>query len=500
MPRPADPPGSDQHDTVVLVRPTGTGGAAAATDGRHPRPAESGRAESGRAESGRAESGRAESRRAEAAAGAGRRRSRAARRPAPAASPESLAPPAPASTTLRLPPLVAGAAAALWSAVLGLSLLGLVVVLAWVAAPHDETPWSATLRAAGSAWLAAHHVPLILDGIPLTLTPWGLLLVPVLLLALTTRWAVRTGRVRDGGAVALLVAGAAGAYGIAGAGVSLLVGGAELTVLTTEAAVLTAAVAALVVSVTALRRSGVGGRLLARLPATVRLSLSAGAAAAAVVVGAAALVVAVLLMLSGERRAALTDALQPGTTGGPLLLLLSLAYLPVLVAWTAAFLVGPGVALGAGAVVSPFEVAPGDLPAFPLLAVVPESRHWAYVAVLLVPVLAGAVAALVLARGRDRDAPPDTAVLVGSVTGVAATAGLAVAVLAWLSSGGLGSARLSGLGPDPLATGAATAGLVGFGCLVATLLLSVRTGADAATPPAASTSAPAVAAGSTPAS
>jgi len=111
----------------------------------------------------------------------------------------------------------------------------------------------------------------------------------------------------------------------------------------------------------------------------------------------------------------------------------------------AAYLVGPGFAFGAGTAVSPTAVSLGVVPAFPLLAALPDegpTPGW-LVVLLAVPALG---AGLGIARVLSRRAPTgyDVAAIRGALAGLAA--GVVVTLLIGLSGGALGNGRMADIG------------------------------------------------------
>src|SRR6202020_3460279 len=73
--------------------------------------------------------------------------------------------------------------------------------------------------------------------------------------------------------------------------------------------------------------------------------------------------------------ARLSDSLEPGAVGSLLLLVTQLAYVPNAIVWAIAFTLGPGFAFGTGTTVAPTGAVLGQLPAFPLLAALPQQLH-----------------------------------------------------------------------------------------------------------------------------
>ncbi|SJN24249.1 cell division protein PerM [Luteococcus japonicus] len=206
-------------------------------------------------------------------------------------------------------------------------------------------------------------------------------------------------------------------------------------------------------------------------------------AAICVMVACGAVVAVVALLRQRHNVMALYDALVPGTAGGLVLLLLQLAWLPNLVLWCGSWALGAGFSVGTGTLVSPAHNLTGMLPAIPVLGAIgpngPGPRPtllW-----LLSGVLAGGIAAAVVVRSR-RAARFDETALVGGLSGV--LAGLTFWLLAVVSNGSLGDARLVGVGARllPLLVMAPT--VMGISGLVVGLVMGwlrqARAGRDAA--------------------
>jgi hypothetical protein len=215
--------------------------------------------------------------------------------------------------------------------------------------------------------------------------------------------------------------------------------------------------------------AGLWPSLVDRVPPPLRrggpVALQAGAALA-VAVGLVALV-AIVARWSTEAGLLHSVATGAGDTVG--LLLVSLAYLPNLLVWTLAYVVGPGFGIGAGESVSAFASGGALLPGLPLLGAVPADSPAAAPLLLLVPVACG-IAASFLLRRRGPLALVDELVALLAGCGLL---GVAVVVLAWLSGGSLGGGRLTGLGPAALATGVATFGLVAAGAVLWSLVVRI---------------------------
>lgn len=189
-------------------------------------------------------------------------------------------------------------------------------------------------------------------------------------------------------------------------------------------------------------------------------ALRAGLGTVATVTAVAALLTACALLLGYGQVIALYESVQAGVLGGVALTVAQLAVLPTLVVWAAAWLVGPGFAVGAGSTVSPIAVSLGPLPAVPVLGALPAEPSPLGFITLLVPVLAAFAAGLAV---RPRLAAAAAAVGVeggalrlwslGAAALAAVIAAVAMGFLAFVAAGAAGPGRLAAVGPDPVAVG-----------------------------------------------
>lgn len=347
----------------------------------------------------------------------------------------------PRSTPRDAGPLAAAAPAALSALLVGLLLTALPVLLVWAADARSAGGTAGAVRAGAQVWLLAHGAPLGLPSGRLSLVPLGLVALPLVLLLRAGAQAARQRRVTDLRGAAVLTAALAGPYALAAGGVAAVAGSPQLTP-SVLGAVLGAAVLAAVGGGTGvLRTSALGARLAGRLPDRLRLLLAPAGAAVLVLLAAGALLAGTALALSAPQAAELARAGAPGVVGGVGLLLLGLALVPNAVVWAASWWAGPGFAVGTGTAVGPLAHDLGAVPALPLLAALPRDGVPLGVglAALLVPLAAGALAGLLVARSGSARPLLDAA-LCGP------GAGAALGLLAWLSAGAAGGRRMSEVG------------------------------------------------------
>ncbi len=354
----------------------------------------------------------------------------------------------------------------------GLGVLTTLTLIGWIAAPKGTLGEGVpgVFRAACQIWLAAHHAGFAIPGGRVGLLPLGLMIMPAALLYRAGLWMARDADLRvrlparlpkgtpkdkqnaRRRAQLALIARAgislAAPYALL-AGLIALVARNELTQPFLVEVLVGHLVLAFAAGSVAVARTIGPWRVMVRLLPERSRSLVVGTAAAMAILLVAALVLvlgAIVVNFDDIRR--LSGVLAPGFIGGVLLLLVEVLYLFNAVVWGLAYITGPGFAIGAGTLVAPTGVKLGTVPTLPLLGALPDSGAspvWV-LGVIAIPFLAGAVAGVVVVR----IAPTPTleaAPLWGFACGLAA--GALSGVLAALSGGPLGGARLSAVGPSP---------------------------------------------------
>ncbi|WP_245810206.1 DUF6350 family protein [Brachybacterium massiliense] len=364
-------------------------------------------------------------------------------------------------------PLVRGVLGALSS--LGIALA--VVVVPALAAQVAGTASSATaldaILISLSVLILGHGGGIVLttgvvDG-AVTLTPFGLLILLMLLSALSMRRVGRALRpVRDDG---VLRAGALRDVGSA-LGMYTLVYAIGLAVLASfgrstdvspvvTSAVVSGAMVALVGGLAgllwSLRReptqSVPGVRVLELLPTPYGDIARAALTAVIGLLWMGLAAITVMLLLSVPEQASLFDGLAPGIVGGLVLTLVQLALLPLLAVWALTVLLGGTVGVGTSTGISLGGAETGVLPALPILGALPGPGDfpewtWALMVLPAVPVALGAVRLI-----RDLAEHERREQIIGWVGYPLAVVVVAL-LLAGLSTGGIGDGRLVHLGPQ----------------------------------------------------
>jgi hypothetical protein len=192
-----------------------------------------------------------------------------------------------------------------------------------------------------------------------------------------------------------------------------------------------------------------------RVRAAIGAALRGGAAAAAMVIVAACLAVIVLLFANYAQIITLYEDLHSGALGGIGLTIAEIMVLPNLVIWAASWMIGPGFAIGTGSSVSPLGTNLGPIPSIPVLGALPHTTPTFSYAIILIPVIAGFLAAAFLRSSLTRrlDAEGAWAWMLGTAVGMGVVGGVILGFLAAISSGAIGPGRLQQVGPDALAVG-----------------------------------------------
>ena len=281
-------------------------------------------------------------------------------------------------------------------------------------------------------WLAAHQIPLSLEGQPLSVLPLVPTAAVIAIAQVGARWAARKlgGRFRvDAGPVLAAIAGGHAAVAVLGS--ALLPRSTEVGAAPWAALVGAGLIAGTGAAIGVVRACGLPPEWELRIPTWGRVGARAAGFALVGLLGAGALILLVALVLGGGAVADSYRMTAPGFGAGVGLTLVVLAYLPNAIVGGTSWALGPGVGVGS-ATSSPFAVFPGPPSGFPLLAALPTSTPpaWA-LSVLLLPVAIGVAAGLICRRSLPT---PSRLPAAATATGVVA---VALGVLSEMSGGRL---------------------------------------------------------------
>jgi hypothetical protein len=366
-------------------------------------------------------------------------------------------------------------ATTVWCATVVFTPILVIVILGWWQAGREGSV-AVVVAAAGIAWLSGHGVPVDIGPMHLSIAPLALTALIAWRLAKAAASTTRAIGGRDTAAVRAaaglitilytgLVAGAVALSAIGPFDVDMLPALLHAVPLIVVATAFGAAREAGVLpweSASVWLRRGLRTGMI-----TAGALLACGAAATGVAFAVRGPVVADTLRLYGAE--------------SWIVALLALVYLPNCAVWAAAYITGPGFAVGAGTAVQAEMVELGPLPAFPVFAAVPNGALPSYATILIgLPLMLAAVFGVILTyRSPDLRVPRVTT----AATVAAATAAVVLGALSYLSGGAAGVNLMADLGPDPLAVAGISAvqfviGLVGA-ALIARLFAVHRRAAEA---------------------
>lgn len=365
---------------------------------------------------------------------------------------------------------------------IGISLLPLSLM--WALQLETGVGWDVFYRASADIWLVGHGVDLIVTldpvlaaavNLPGAEKPFLISIAPLFFSLLTILLGVRLGRKSlESGARFVGPVAAISTFG----GLTVLIALSTLNVsaMPTVWMALSFPTAIFAVGVFIGARGEVGhsgGRaervqkkvvgwafgLPAQVRAVLASSLRGGLAAAAMVVSISAVVLSVLMIANFSTILGLYEGLQGGVFGSLILTAAQLLFMPNFVMWVASWFVGTGFALGTGSSVSPVGTDLGLVPALPILGAMPTTDLAFGFLGVLVPVIAGFVAAFFIRPGlvRALGAQLSFRWLFFAVVGIALVGGILIGFMAWASGGAAGPGRLVDVGPNALRTGGVAA-------------------------------------------
>jgi hypothetical protein len=365
-----------------------------------------------------------------------------------------------------------GPLAGAWAAAGGLGVCVCVALAGWLAGTAGST--GDAVRVGAQAWLLGQGSGLQVGTASVTAVPLGLTLLCGFLLWRAGAWAAFTTGTAD---VRAAVSGAAmvsGVYATVAMGAALLSAGNGAAASPVRAFLGALVLAAVFSLLGTLHGADLLGPLWCSLPDHARAALRGAAAGLLTVLAAGALLVTVALAADFGEMANVAHATGAGLVGGVILTAIGVLLLPNATLLSVSYLLGPGFVFGSGTMVAPNGVALGRVPAFPLLAALPDAGAapaWA-AGLLAVPVVAAVLGAAVALR--HLPAPGlEWAVLRGGLAGLGA--GVAVGLLTALGGGAVGPGRMADVGAQVLSCTATAAVTMTLAGALGGLLLGWRT-------------------------
>lgn len=377
------------------------------------------------------------------------------------------------------PFFLASGIAALVANLVGLMLSFILIMAVWLFAAHGNESTIQVVRASAIAWQATHLIPLTIGTIPVSLLPWGFLLIPVIAIWRTMQWAIKSVRPASASSFWSIAICYSLLYGAISTLLSLLCSTEGLSTNYGQAFIHSSAIALFVSSAAILTFAPTPNVLLEKLPRDFVTGLKPGLIVFLIFWLLSCIVTVFILAFRWNELKTVSSLMAPSSIDRTFLTLLCIAYLPTIITWVFSYLLGASVYLGGSAIVNTTIVQPGALPAFPLLSILPsEVIPWAKYLIAL-PIIVGALIYFLIPRkswSAKGDSLPvalshtirlnEFVRIVGALIVVAGSS----LIITYLSSGALGTSFLSHLGPRPTEVGLQTLKIFGVAAL-ATLLV-----------------------------
>jgi hypothetical protein len=309
----------------------------------------------------------------------------------------------------------------------------LALITAVASRAHFTT--TGVLAAAAPGWLAAHQVPVRIEGHVLGALPLLPTIASAVLVGRTSAGAVHRLGLHTPRHAAVVITAVAGGHALTGVLLALSCAGGPATVDPLAGFYYPALVAAGAATIGVARPTGLLDLLRARMDEVALCGLRAGLLAVACLLTAGTLVVLLGLVasLSSVRAAFAHNAPGPGSGLG--LLLLSAGYLPNAVVAGVSFAAGSGFSMGTISL-GPLHFTSAPVPGLPLLAALPSRAAAWWALLLVVPVGIG-----VLIGRRLRDAADEPLARLRGAAVATGVVALTFVIMAGSAGGALGGGR-----------------------------------------------------------
>lgn len=377
------------------------------------------------------------------------------------------------------PIVVAGGLAAGASVLIGYLASFALVFVVWLFAGHGNESTAQVIRASGISWLGSQFVPIQIGGIPFGLLPWGFVLLPSVVLWKSVHWALKSAQPKSVREYWYTAGSVAAVYGLLGMLVSMFTSTNDLKTNSFRALLNLFVIAGFIASVSVLTYAPSRTLLIDPLPPMVKDGIRPGLIVVSLLIFLGTLLSTFSIVLHFGEIKSVATLMTPSALDGFFMMLLGISYLPTAAVWAMSYLIGPGIALGNAASISPGLTNPGRLPAFPLLAALPSQEFRFANELTLVLVAIGILLYLLIPREHWRPEFSEITRSLRSVFRKQELTSLAVAsailfvgllIICVPASGQLGEDQLSSVGPNPLLVATHALVVIGFSAL-ATMVL-----------------------------
>lgn len=349
------------------------------------------------------------------------------------------------------------------------------IMAAWLFAAHGSESTLQVLRAAGIAWQVLHLVPIVIGNVTVGVLPWGFLVVPIFVLWKSTQWALKSSQPKSAFEFARVAVSITVVYAALAGAVATFSSTPDLNTSSLSAVLHASLVALLVTTVCVVSYAPSKTILTDSLPKLFVDGIRPALIAFGLLFIAGSLLTSAALILNWAQVRAVTTLMAPGLIDGFFITLLGIGYLPTLSVWAMSYLLGSGILLGGGGIVTPENASPGALPAFPALSILPSESAALASYFILIPILVGIAIYFVMPRERWSPQGDSVAIALSFVVRWREIVTLLVSIgllslLVWIaasaSSGALGTGYLKFVGPMPSQVAFAALSVCGISALL----------------------------------
>lgn len=377
------------------------------------------------------------------------------------------------------PPLISATIAAVAAAVIGYVITLGFVMAVWLVAAHGTESTLTVMRAAGVAWQVLHLTPVVIGNVALGVLPWGFLVIPILIIWRATQWALKSAQPKSAIDFVRVSLSLSAIYSVLAFGLSLISNTTDLKT-SVDSSALHAFVLALAVTLVCIITYAPSRTIVTdALPRIIVNGIRPALIAFGLLFTFGSLLTSISLALHWEEMRAVTSLMAPGAIDGLFMTLLGVGYLPTVSVWALSYILGPGILIGGGGVVTSQLASPGALPAFPLLSILPNETPPFASYLIAIPVLIGVAIYFLIPRERWVAQGDSLAVAMSfvlrwrEVVTLIFSLGI-LGILLWLatavSSGALGTSFLKFVGPMPNQVAIAAISICGLAALLTMVL------------------------------
>ena len=377
------------------------------------------------------------------------------------------------------PTILASLIAAFIATLAGLMLSFLVVIAIWLFAAHGNESTFQVVRASAIAWQATHLVSISISGTPIGLLPWGFLIIPILIISRSLQWGLKSAQPNSAKQFWTIAISFSIFYGALSGLVSVISSTAGLNTNVVNAFSSSTLLAVIVSTGVILTFAPSSTFLLDKLPKEFVAGLKPGLIIFLLFWLVSTLLTAALLILRWSEIKTVSGLMAPNNLDQIFLTLLSIGYLPTVITWVYSYLFGATIYLGGSAIINSGISLPGALPAFPLLSILPsDAISWTKY-LIIIPILAGCLIYFLIprepwkAKGDSLPVALSHTIRIREFIRILAAL-VVVGSATWLivnfSSGALGTAYLSFMGPNSTEVAVQAVKIFGI-CAMATLLI-----------------------------